>query len=78
MTTLTDDLLSLPSEVLGLELRLEFGKLCFYDPATGQKILTHEEEAAARQAAEQALREERERAQQLAAKLRDLNIRPLA
>lgn len=74
ITTLTDDLLSLSSEVLGLELRLEFGELRFYDPATGQKLLTHEEEVAARQAAEQALKEERERAQQLAAKLRDLNI----
>jgi len=39
---------SLSSEVLGLELRLESGELRFYDPATGQNSLNHEEEAAAR------------------------------
>ncbi|MEH1810525.1 Uma2 family endonuclease [Nostoc sp.] len=61
--------LSLSSEVLGLELRLEAGKLRFYNPATGQTLVTHEEEATARQAAE-------EKAQRLAAKLRELNIDP--
>ena len=89
MTTLPDNLLSLSSKVLGLELRLEFGELRFYDPATGQKLLTHEEAVAAQQAAEQALKEEQERwqrvatarpspmartSQRLAAKLRELNI----
>ncbi|MDZ8031563.1 Uma2 family endonuclease [Nostoc sp. DedSLP04] len=59
---------SLSSEVLGLELRLE-AELRFYNPATGQTLLTHEEEATARQAAE-------EKAQRLAAKLRELNIDP--
>ncbi|MEH2381050.1 MAG: Uma2 family endonuclease [Nostoc sp.] len=67
--TLPDGTVSLPSEVLGLELRLEAGKLRFYNPAAGQTLLTHEEEAAARQAAE-------EKAQRLAAKLRELNIDP--
>ncbi len=67
--TLADGTVSLPSEVLGLELRLEAGKLRFYNPATSQTLLTHEEEAAARQAAE-------EKAQTLAAKLRELNIDP--
>ncbi|MEA5623364.1 Uma2 family endonuclease [Nostoc sp. UHCC 0251] len=67
--TLPDGTVSLPSEVLGLELRLEAGKLRFYNPATGQTLLTHEEEATARQAAE-------EKAQRLAAKLRELNIDP--
>ncbi|WP_414514970.1 Uma2 family endonuclease [Nostoc sp. PCC 9305] len=67
--TLPDGTVSLPSEVLGLELRLEAGKLRFYNPATGQILLTHEEEATARQAAE-------EKAQRLAAKLRELNIDP--
>ncbi|MHC5764200.1 MAG: Uma2 family endonuclease [Nostoc sp.] len=61
--------LSLSSEVLGLELRLEAGKLRFYNPATGQTLVTHEEEATARQAAE-------EKAQRLAAKVRELNIDP--
>ncbi|MEH2128380.1 Uma2 family endonuclease [Nostoc sp.] len=67
--TLPDATVSLPSEVLGLELRLEAGKLRFYNPATSQILLTHEEEAAARQAAEK-------KAQRLAAKLRELNIDP--
>ncbi|MBE8969894.1 Uma2 family endonuclease [Nostocales cyanobacterium LEGE 12452] len=67
--TLPDGTVSLSSEVLGLELRLESGKLRFYNPATGQILLTHEEEATARQAAE-------EKAQRLAAKLRELNIDP--
>ncbi|MBG1267989.1 Uma2 family endonuclease [Nostoc sp. WHI] len=67
--TLPDGTVSLPSEVLGLELRLEAGKLRFYNPATSQILLTHEEEATARQAAE-------EKAQRLAAKLRELNIDP--
>ncbi|MEH2024511.1 Uma2 family endonuclease [Nostoc sp.] len=67
--TLPDGTVSLHSEVLGLELRLEAGKLRFYNPAAGQTLLTHEEEAAARQAAE-------EKAQRLAAKLRELNIDP--
>ncbi|MEH2172139.1 Uma2 family endonuclease [Nostoc sp.] len=66
---LPDGIVSLSSEVLGLELRLEAGKLRFYNPATGQILLTHEEEAAARQVAE-------EKAQRLAAKLRELNIDP--
>lgn len=80
ITTLPDNSLSLSSE-LGLELRLEFGELRFYDPAIGQKLLTHEEAVAAQQeavaaqqAAEQALKEEQERSQRLAAKLRELNI----
>jgi Uma2 family endonuclease len=67
--TLPDGTVSLPSEVLGLELRLEAGKLRFYNPATSQTLLTHEEEATARQTAE-------EKAQRLAAKLRELNIDP--
>ncbi|WP_445627953.1 Uma2 family endonuclease [Nostoc sp. DSM 114167] len=67
--TLPDGTVSLRSEVLGLELRLEAGKLRFYNSATGQILLTHEEEASARQAAE-------EKAQRLAAKLRELNIDP--
>jgi Uma2 family endonuclease len=68
-STQADGKVSLLSEVLGLELRLEAGKLRFYDPATGQTLLSHEEEAAARLSAE-------EKAQRLAAKLRELNIDP--
>ncbi len=76
MNTLADGIVSLHSEVLGLELRLESGKLRFYDPATGQTLLTHEEEVAARQQAEAARQQAEERAQRLAAKLRELNIDP--
>ncbi|MEH2065911.1 MAG: Uma2 family endonuclease [Nostoc sp.] len=67
--TLTDGTVSLASQVLGLELRLEAGKLRFYNAVTGKILLTHEEEAFARQAAE-------EKTQRLAAKLRELNIDP--
>ncbi|WP_375474965.1 Uma2 family endonuclease [uncultured Nostoc sp.] len=67
--TLPDGTVSLASQILGLELRLEAGKLRFYNPATGETLLTHEEEAFARQAAE-------EKTQRLAAKLRELNIDP--
>ncbi|MDF5739952.1 MULTISPECIES: Uma2 family endonuclease [unclassified Nostoc] len=74
--TLPDGTVSLLSEVLGLELRLVAGKLRFYNPAVGQTLLTHEEEAAARQAAEEARQQTEEKAQRLAAKLRELNIDP--
>jgi Uma2 family endonuclease len=67
--TLADGTFSLTSEVLGLDLRLDGRKLRFYDSVTGRKLLTHEEEVTARQAAE-------EKAQRLAAKLRELNIDP--
>ncbi|WP_392483025.1 Uma2 family endonuclease [Nostoc sp. C110] len=73
---LPDGTVSLSSQVLGLELRLESGKLRFYNPATGQILLTHEEEAAARQAAEEARQQTEQKAQRLAAKLRELNIDP--
>lgn len=43
-TTLPNDLLSVSSEVLRLELRLQSGELRFYDPATGEMLLTHEEQ----------------------------------
>jgi Uma2 family endonuclease len=72
----SDNTLSVSSEVLGLELRLEAGKLRFYNPATGQILFTHEEEVAARQEAETARQTAEEKAQKLAAKLRELNIDP--
>lgn len=74
--TLADGTLSLPSEILGLELRVQSGEMRFYDPATGQKLLTYEEEAAARVQAEAAQQQAEERAQRLAAKLRELDIDP--
>ncbi len=39
---------SIFSPVLGLDVRVESGELAFYEPNTGRKLLTHEEEAAAR------------------------------
>ncbi|MBW4614307.1 MAG: Uma2 family endonuclease [Desmonostoc vinosum HA7617-LM4] len=88
--TMPDGTLSLSSEVLQLELRLEAGKLRFYDSVTGQTLLSHEEEATARriaeaaqqqaeaaqQQAEAAQQQAEEKAQKLAAKLRELNIDP--
>jgi Uma2 family endonuclease len=89
-TSLSDHAFSIPSEVLGLELRVESGKLRFYNPATGEKLLSYEEVHQAQQEAEQArqeaeraqqeaersLSEEQARSQRLAAKLRELNIDP--
>ena len=66
---LPDDTLSVSSEVLGLELRVNSRQMRFYDPVTQRKLLTLQEESLARQQAE-------ERAQRLAAKLRELNIDP--
>ncbi|HLO87147.1 MAG TPA: Uma2 family endonuclease [Nostocaceae cyanobacterium] len=74
--TLNDGSISLFSEVLGLELRLDAGKLRFYNPVTNQFLLTHEEEVAARQVAETARQEAEEKARKLAAKLHELNIDP--
>lgn len=42
----------LHSEVLGLDLVVEHGRLRLYDPQTGQRLLTHEESEAARRIAE--------------------------
>jgi hypothetical protein len=61
-TTLPDGTLVLHSDVLGLDVRLEEGTLRFYDPGTGQKLLSHAEIEQARRAAEQARREAEERA----------------
>src|SRR6266704_2622411 len=42
-TTLPDGTLVLHSDVLGLDLRFEGDTLRFYDPVTGQRLLSHEE-----------------------------------
>ena len=68
-TTLPDGTIVLPSQTLGLELHLKGREMRFYNPATQQYLLTYEEQAAGRKAAE-------ERAQRLAEKLRELNIDP--
>lgn len=60
--TQPNDVFSLSSEVLGLELRLQARELRFYNPATGEVLLTHEEEV--------------QRSRSLAAKLQELGIDP--
>lgn len=61
-TTLANNVLSLSSEVLGLELRLQSGELRFYDPVKSEVLLTYEEQV--------------QRSRSLAAKLRELGIDP--
>ena len=53
-TVLPDGSRSLRSEVLELELRVQAGSLRFYDPVSGEKLLTHQESEQARAQAEQA------------------------
>ncbi len=66
---LPDGGLSLNSEILGLALHLEQGNLRFYNPQTGEKLLSHAEAEAARQTAE-------DRAERFASRLRELGIEP--
>jgi Uma2 family endonuclease len=54
---LPDGILSIHSQVLGLDLRLIDGELRFFDPKTGKKLLSHKETEQARQEAEQARRD---------------------
>jgi len=73
---LPDDTLSLTSEVLRLELRVQSRQMRFYNPVTQRNLLTPQEESLARQQAETARQQAEERAQRLAEKLRELNIDP--
>ncbi len=57
------------SETLGLELRLNQGELRFYNPQTGERLLSHDETEQARQQAEQA-RQQAEQARQQAEQAR--------
>jgi Uma2 family endonuclease len=66
-TSMPDGTHVLHSEVLGLDVRLEHGVLHFFDPMTGQRLLTYGEVQAARQQAEQARQQAEERARQEAA-----------
>lgn len=69
-THLPDETLSLHSEVLGLDLRLEHGSLSFYDPAAGQKLLSHQEAEQACREAEQARREAEQARQEAEERMR--------
>ncbi|MEM6520845.1 MAG: Uma2 family endonuclease, partial [Cyanobacteria bacterium P01_C01_bin.70] len=75
-TALPDGGLSITSKVLGLALHLEQGELRFYNPATGEKLLSHGEAEAARQTAEAARQAAEDRAERLAAQLRALGVDP--
>ena len=66
-----DGALTLTSETLGLELRAQAGEMRFRDPATGQVLLSHQEEAAARRAAESRAAAAEARAAELEALLRE-------
>jgi hypothetical protein len=55
---------------LGLELRLKGGVLHFYDPTTGQKLLSHREAEQERHAALAALRAAEARIAELEARVR--------
>ena len=52
-TVLPDGSRVLISELLALELRVQAGSLRFYNPVTGEKLLTHQESEQARTEAEQ-------------------------
>ena len=62
---LPDGVLSIRSQILGLDLRLLGRDLRFYDLQTGTRLLSYSEEAQARQQAEQALQQETQARQQV-------------
>ena len=61
------------SAVLDLHLRWEGGELVFYDPATGRRIATLEDERARADTAEAEIAAERARVRELEALLRQQN-----
>lgn len=65
----------LHSVVLGLDVCLEDGRLRFIDPATGQRLLTHQETEQARRAAEEHAVQETERRQAAEARIAELEAR---
>ena len=71
-----DRTLTMPSEVLGLELQAKVGgKMRFHDPATGEDLLSHGEEHAARQEEAAARQEEAAARQEEAAAYRKVLAR---
>ena len=67
--------MSLFSEALGLEVRVEIGVLCFYDLGTDRKLLTYEEINAVRQAVKARARSETEARQAAEARVAELEAR---
>ena len=74
-TTLPDGTLSLHSRVLRLDLRLVHSQLRFYDPATGQPLLTHQEAEQARRTTEARLSQETAARQAAEARIDELEAR---
>jgi Uma2 family endonuclease len=73
--TLTDNVVVLHSEVLGLELRLDNRVLRFFDPMSGRYLLSYQEAEQARQAAEDRARQEATARQAAEARLAELEAR---
>jgi len=65
----------LHSTVLGLDVTLEGGRLRFVDPATGQRLLTHQETEQARRAAEERAAQETALRQAAEARVAELEAR---
>ena len=75
---LADGAVEVYSPVLGLHVRMAGEILRFHDPATGRDLLTHQDEARARQDAEKRLRDETRARQDAEARLADLEARQRA
>jgi Uma2 family endonuclease len=67
---------SLSSQVLGIDLSLKNQELKFFETASGKQLLGHKETEFARRQAELRAEQEAQRADRLAAKLRELGIDP--
>lgn len=72
---LADGVLKLESHLLGLELRLEEGRLRLYDPAKAEYLLTHAEERMYRLSEEKARYQAETRVKSLEAELERLRAR---
>jgi hypothetical protein len=71
---LPDGVMSIHSEVLGLDLRLIDGELRFFEPQTGKKLLSHKETEQARQQAEQARQQAEQARRDAIPRLLDLGL----
>jgi Uma2 family endonuclease len=72
---LADGAVEAYSPVLGLHVRMAGEMLRFHDPASGRDLLTHQDEARARQDAENRLRDEARARQDAEARMADLEAR---
>lgn len=73
---LRDDLISIPSEILGLDLRLIDKELRFFDPTNNRKLLSHKETELARQEAESQRQEAEQARLEAIPRLRGLGLTP--